>query len=120
MPGRAESAPDDPFAEIVEKRFAEEVSHEGKDAGALREARRKLDDKAGEVRRLQAELTRTRQEIERREKVKAAPAAPAPQKQADDTALADLRRKVAELKGSLNERYEEKYDLKKDKAKKPF
>ena len=89
--------PDDPFSDIHEKRLADESQTKGHDSEPLRKARRDLDEKAAEVRRLKLTLDSTRQEIDRRERKLAARAqtpAPAP---ADDEKLRDLRLKVNEL-----------------------
>ena len=106
--------PDDPFADILEKRIAEESRATGHDTHELREARRKLEAKASEVRRLKLDLDRTRQDIERRETKRAArqPAPAQPPK--DDADLYALRIKVNALKISLKEHNQERSELRKE------
>lgn len=121
--------PDDPFEEIVEKRYDEETESHGKDAAALRAALERLEAKADEVRRLNESLHALREDIAHREK--ASPAAetsgttnpiaastttggPAP---GDAQVLADLRQKVALLKSELKERHAERSMLRHDLEK---
>lgn len=114
-------SPDDPFANIVEKRLTDKtVGEHGKDSQALRTARDRLEAKAGEVNRLKAELLRTRNEMERRAQARTASAASHPTVRTslpptDDSA--DLRRKVTELKALLNERHAERTHLRHEISK---
>ncbi len=103
-------SPDDPFADILEKRYTDEVADAGKDAEQLRAARARLEEKAEEVRRLNEALAQARREIERREKapVPAPAAVAAPM---DEEALRELRGKVARLKSTLHERHQERSEL---------
>ncbi len=110
--------PDDPFADILEKRIAEESHAAGHDTEELREARRNLEAKAAEVRRLKLDMDNARREIERREKKRAAqPTSNSALPPKDDAALHDLRLKVAALKGSLKEHNEERAGLRKELQK---
>ena len=111
--------PDDPYSDVLDKRFAEEVVDDGKDAAALREAGRRLKDKADEVRRIKDELEHLRREVSRREK-KATPtaAATAPvgteSGELRETRIEDLRLKVMELKSVLQGRHEERTTLRRE------
>ncbi len=98
--------PEEPFGEILEKRFAEEVADDGKDAEALRKARQRVESKAAEVNQLKESLEKLRREIRLQEKK--APAAAAAQAPAETPELRDLREKVRELKSSITERNNER------------
>ncbi len=109
--------PDDPFSDIIDKRFADDAPDASKDAAELRKAQRSLDAKAQEVRQLKESLERLEKEIARREKP-AAPAAPtAPATPADDRALKELREKVEGLKSALKERHNERNMLRRELQK---
>lgn len=105
--------PDDPFSDIMDKRFLDERADEGKDAAALREARHRLDAKAQEVRALRDSLERMQAELRRREKpapVSTTVPAPAPAP-VDEGMLKEMRDKVEKLKSALKERHHERNDL---------
>ena len=108
--------PDDPFGDVLEKRLAEETPDEGGDAAALRAARKRLDAKAAEVRRLHEEIERKRRALERQEKKQEATSQPAPSAAAE-AERRDLRLKIAELKGTLNERSAERATLRRELEK---
>jgi hypothetical protein len=106
--------PEESSADLLDQRFVEALARaEGRDAEALRSARRELERKAGEARRMKDELAQLRREIERREKTDPAPPptaeadAPPPQ----DARLRELRERLSALKASLKERTEERASL---------
>jgi hypothetical protein len=113
---RLRLSPDDPASDLLEQRFADEPpADDGRNTAALRAARAKLEKKAAEVRRMKAELERMRREVARQEKKRAEPMpAAAPPTEADETRLRELRDKVRELKGTLNERHEERTVLRRE------
>lgn len=111
--------PEDPFGEILDERFRKDDAGEGKEADALREAQQRLDAKAREVELLKAALDRLHKEIQQHEQSPppAAPvAAPAPVP-VEEPALRELRRKVEELRSTLNERHTERNELRRDLQK---
>jgi hypothetical protein len=126
---RFDLPPDDPFAEIVEKRYDEETESHGNDAEALRAALERLEAKASEVRRLNESLHALRQDIDQREKASPAAATGGTTNtndtssttggaaQGDAQILADLRQKVALLKSDLKERHAERSTLRHDLEK---
>lgn len=97
---------DEPFGEILEKRFAEEVADGGKDAAELRKARERVEAKATEVSQLKESLEKLRREIRLQEKKTPAPA-PA-QVAIESPELRGLRDKLRELKSSIAERNSER------------
>ncbi len=99
--------PDDPFAEILDRRFADEIADGGKDAEELRKARTRLESKAAEVSQLKDSLEQLRREIRLQEK-KAPSSALAPTPAAEPPELRELRDKVRELKSSIAERNNER------------
>ena len=113
-------SPDDPIADILDKRFAEEEDDQKKESAELRKARQNLDAKAQQVNELKESLARLQKEIARREQKRAAapqPAQVAAPMVADDPALKELRRKVEELKSALKERHHERNDLRRELQK---
>lgn len=98
--------PDEPFGEILEKRFAEEVADGGKDAEALRKARQRMETKAAEVNQLKESMEKLRREVRLQEKK--APATAPDQAPAETPELRSLREKVKELKSSITERNNER------------
>lgn len=110
--------PSDPFSDILEKRIADETHDEGKDATELRAARKRLEAKAAEVRHLQEEIERQRRALKLKEKQKTLPAAVQPvSKPADDPEMKEMRRKLTEFKGLLNERSAERITLRRELEK---
>lgn len=105
--------PDDPFGDVLEKRLADETHDEGSDAAALRDARKRLDAKAAEVRHLNEEIERQRRTLERREKQREA----IPQTAGEEAERRDLRFKISELKGALHERSAERATLRRELEK---
>ena len=112
--------PDDPFGDIVDKRFAEHEDDHKKESAELRKARQNLDAKAQEVQQLKESLAQMQKEVSRRERKLLL--APPPVKTAtpevtDELPLKELRRKVEELKSALNERHLERNDLRRELQK---
>ncbi len=104
--------PDDPFGDIVDKRYAE---HEADDA-KLRAARQTLDAKAQEVRELKEKLDWQEQEIARHEQRNAAAVAAA-LTAPEEASLKAMRQKLAELKTALNDRHHERNQLRRELQK---
>lgn len=110
-------SPDDPIAELFDRRFAELEDDHKKESAELRASRQKFAAKAQEVQSLKESLARLQREIIRREQKAAAVAPPVPHaepKPAEDAAVKEMRRKVAELKTALNERHHERNDLRRE------
>jgi hypothetical protein len=112
-------SPDEPASDLLDKRFASEAIASGaKETEKLREARRKLEAKAEEVRHMKSSLEQLRAEISRREKPQ--PAKPAESTESthaapvDAEVLRDLRQKVSTLKSALKERHAERATLRRD------
>lgn len=108
-------SPDDPFAEVLEKRLLEPEAGEGKNEESLREAQRRLEEKAKEVRQLKESLDALHRQMERREKAPAkTPATAAPAPVPDEAASREMRDKVEKLKSALKERHEERNELRRE------
>lgn len=119
MRDRLKLSPDDPFADIIDLRFTEEVAGNGQDTQKLREAQRKLEAKAAEVRQMKTSLDQLRREFERREKasrVKAETPSSAAVP-ADEQKLRELREKIVTLKSALKERHDERAELRRELEK---
>lgn len=71
---KLELSPDDPFGDIIDRRFAQSASDESKDAAELHKAQRALDAKAQEVRELKESLGRLEKGITRRQQRRLGPA----------------------------------------------
>jgi len=113
-------SPDDPIAELFDRRFAELEDDHKKESAELRLSRQKFAAKAQEVQSLKESLARLQREIIRREQKAAAVAPPvhhAEPKPAEDAAVKEMRRKVAELRSALNERHHERNDLRRELQK---
>ena len=107
--------PDDAFGDILDRRLLDAQPDDGKDAAALREAQRRLDDKAKEVRQLKESLERLQKEVARRERTASAPAlAPAETVPVDERPLRELRQKVEGLKSALKDRHLERNALRRE------
>jgi len=104
--------PDDPFGDVVDKRYAE---HEADDA-KLRAARQTLDAKVQEVRELKEKLDGQEQEIARHEQKRAAARAAA-LTAPEEASLKAMRQKLAELKTALNDRHHERNQLRRELQK---
>ncbi len=111
--------PDEPFSDIMDKRFLDQRPDEGKDAEALREALRKLDAKVQEVQRYKESVQRLQKEVARREQLATTSATTviAPKAPVDAKALEELRQKVQTLKSSLKERHQERNTLRQELQK---
>ena len=111
---------DDPYSDLLDKRFADEEVAGGKATEALRLAQQKLEAKAREVREMKQALEQLRGEIERREKNPPAPVQPiqpAPAAPVDENTLHELRAKVGALKADLKERHHERAALRRELEK---
>lgn len=105
---------DDPYGDIIEKRFTEEVVDTGKDADELHKARTALENKAREVR----QLKEAREDAQRRlrlleknlarEEMAAQARQQAPQESEE---LMGLRLKIQAMKADLQARNDERADL---------
>lgn len=103
--------PDDPFADVLEKRLAEETHDEGKDATELRSARKRMEAKAEEVRQLKEEIERQRRALKSREKQQAAETPATTNGKVDEADVQEMRIKLSQLKATLHERAEERTGL---------
>jgi len=111
-------SPDEPFSDILDQRFSDDGAAKGaRETEKLREARQKLQAKAGEVNRMKNDMEKLHAEIQRREQKAAENAAkptPAPAAPVDLEVLRDLREKVSTLKSELKERHEERAVLRRE------
>lgn len=105
---------DDPYGDIIERRFTEEVVDTGKEAEELRKARALLEGKVREVR----ELKEAREEAQRRLRLleknhaREEKAAEARQQTAEVSAeLQALRQKVQVMKADIQSRNDERSEL---------
>lgn len=112
--------PEDPYSDILEKRFSDEAAGGNRESETTRKVRHQLETKACEVRNLRAQLDHLHGELERKERR----ARPAPEARtgvvplpAAEESLKDLRRKVGELKGLLQQRQEERAALRSELEK---
>ena len=112
-------SPDEPFSDILDKRFLDQRPDEGKDAEALREAQRRLVAKVEELGRYKESVERLQKELTRREELADAPApTPAvPVAPVDGKALEELRQKMESLKSALKERHNERNELRRELQK---
>jgi SEC-C motif len=109
--------PEDPFGDIMDRRFADHEDDHKKESEEIRKAQQKLNAKVEEVRQLKESLAGMQKEITRQEQKRAVPmetihaAAPVP---TDEPALKELRQKVDSLKSALKERHHERNDLRRE------
>ncbi len=129
---RAGLPPQEPFADLLEKRFSEEVSDEGKDAQELRVARQKLEAKAAENRQQTEQLRQREREVRLLEKRLAEKSKPA-EAEADAAELRELKEMLrleksanrqsgeerAQLRRELGQAYADLKAERKEKAKTP-
>lgn len=129
---RAGLPPQEPFADLLEKRFSEEVSDEGKDAQELRVARQKLEAKAAENRQQTEQLRQREREVRLLEKRLAEKTKPA-EAEADASELRELKEMLrleksanrqsgeerAQLRRELGQAYADLKAERKEKAKTP-
>ena len=104
---------DDPYGDIVEKRFTEEVADTGKDAEALRQARDALEKAAAETRRMNEEKGAANRQLGLLEKEharveKGAQAHHAKVQESEE--LVALRRKVKGMEADMRENNAERAD----------
>lgn len=116
---RLQLSPYDPISDVLYRRYSDEVQDHGEDAAALREARKRLDAKTSESRKLQAQIDHLRHELQHQEqKAKAQRENPSPtQPPADPQIVKDLRTKVTALKGLLDEQHHQRAALSEDLQK---
>lgn len=110
---------EDPFAEILERRFAEAaVSLHGKDAQKLRETHDRLQVKSSEMREAKEEMERLRRELRLREKAEQRAAAKdsAPTSDADREVMRALRQKVDTQQGIISEYTRERAQMRDEMA----
>ena len=112
--------PEDPFGDILDRRFADHEDDHKKESEEFRKAQQKLNAKVEEVRQLKESLAGMQKEIARQEQKHLVPmespraAAPV---SADEPALKELRLKVDSLKTALKERHHERNDLRRELEK---
>lgn len=110
---------EDPFAEILERRFAEAAaSLQGKDAEKLREANDRLQVKSSEMREAKEEMERLRRELRLREKAEQRAAAKdsAPLSDAEREVTRALRQKVETQQGIISEYAQERAQMREAQA----
>ncbi len=97
---RSELPPQDPFADLLDKRFSDEVADEGKDAEELRVARQKLEAKTIAERQKNEELRQAERQVRLLEKRLAEQAKTVDSEALDREEMRRLREKVRELKSN--------------------
>lgn len=110
---------EDPFAEILERRFAEAAaSLQGTDAEKLREANDRLQVKSSEMREAKEEMERLRRQLRLREKAEQRAAAKdsAPLSDAEREVTRALRQKVETQQGIISEFAQERAQMREDQA----
>ncbi len=113
-------SPDDPISDVLDKRFLDTETEEGRDTTALREAQERLNAKVEEVQRYKQSVAQLQKEVARRERMAATSASLASvttTKPDDEAALKELREKVESLKSALKERHHERNDLRRELQK---
>jgi hypothetical protein len=113
-------SPDDPFSDVMDRRFAEHEDDHKKESAELHKAQKNLDAKAQEVQHLKESLAQLQKEITRREQKRTAapqPAHIAAPLAADEPALKEMRQKMEALKTTLKERHHERNDLRRELQK---
>jgi SEC-C motif len=115
---RLSLSPDEPYADLLDKRYADEMTDHDRDAEKLHAALDRLEQKSAEVRRLNESLAQAHRDLERRENAPApAPASAAPSTPVDEEALRELRGRVAALKSDLKQRHSERSELRRELEK---
>ncbi len=110
---------EDPFAEILERRFADAaVKSQGKDAAKLREANDRLQVKSSELREANEKMERLRRELRLKEKEekRAAAKEAAPPTSAELEAMKRLREKVEAQQGIINGYVQERAQMRQEMA----
>jgi hypothetical protein len=122
----------DPIDPVVEQYLDERAEHAAEDSAALVHARRNIEEKNLEVRRLRRELERLNRDLQKRTETPPTPppipaqapppeppSAPPPPKPtaADDPTARDLRQRIEALKADLNVRHTERNQLRRDLQK---
>jgi hypothetical protein len=111
---------DDLYTDIMDERLTKKKENEPDDAEVLNEAKRKLEEKAKEVRQMKETLHQLQRELSLREN-KMAPAIAENIVQlpgvVDDAAVAELRTKLESVKTELKERHNERNELRRELQK---
>jgi hypothetical protein len=110
---RTDLPPQEPFADLLEKRFSEEVSDEGKDAQELRVARQKLEAKAAENRQQTDQLRQREREVRLLEK-RLAEKTKSAETETDTVALRELKEKLRLEKSANRQSSEERAQLRRE------
>ena len=112
---RLNLTPEDPFGDLLDRRFLEHIKEDEHDAEALRTAQQRLEEKAKEVQALKESLGHLHREVDRRQEAASAPAqAATPAPAAEEAALKELRERVEKFKTALKERHEERNELRRE------
>lgn len=110
--------PEDPISDILDRRLTESAAREeGKDAGKLHDASKRLETKSAEVRLLKEKLDQLQREVTRQEKHRTVTPAPSSTPASDPQTLQELRTRIGTLKSRLQERHEERTTLRQDLQK---
>ncbi len=108
---RLDLPPEEPFAEVLEKRLHDTTHETGAEAAALQKSRRLLGEKAAEIRDRNEKLAQLQRDIRRHEKQLAATTTSTPKADAEQETLRTLRDKLAATSASLRAANEERTAL---------
>ena len=100
--------PEEPFADVLEKRLNDSTHEPGAEAAALQKSRRLLADKAAEIRTSHEKLAQLQRDIRLHEKQLATSTASTPKADAEQEALRALREKLAATNVTLRAANEER------------
>jgi predicted nucleic acid-binding Zn-ribbon protein len=111
--------PDDLYTDLMEERLARKGGNAVDESDSLHETKRKLEDKAKEVRQMKEQLHQLQRELSLREKKTEAEEAAqnVVALPVDPKALDELRGKVDTLKNELKERHNERNELRRELQK---
>lgn len=110
---------EDPFAEILERRFSEAAAKsQGKESEKLRAANDRLQVKAGELREAKETMERLRRELRLKEKAeqRAAAREAAPPSTAEQEAMRRLREKVETQQAIINGHVQDRAQMRQEMA----
>lgn len=105
---RLDLPPEEPFAEVLEKRLHDTIHETGAEAAALQKTRRLLTEKAAEILDSNEKLAQLQRDIRLHEKRLATTAASTPKADAEQETLRALRDKLASTNASLRAANEER------------